>query len=71
VAVDAYLPLVGHVQVADVPGRHQPGTGAAPIQAFLERLDERDYDGYVGLEYVPLGSTEEALAWLPRELRSR
>src|SRR5579859_2514098 len=41
VAVDAlrrFAPLIGHVQIADVPGRHQPGTGAQPIEAFLEEL---------------------------------
>jgi hydroxypyruvate isomerase len=59
-----YAPLVAHVQIADVPGRHQPGTGEQPIDAFLEELDRIGYAGYVGLEYRPLGSTEESLAWL-------
>jgi hydroxypyruvate isomerase len=68
-AIDAlrrYAPLVAHVQVADVPGRHQPGTGEQPIEAFLDELDRIGYEGYVGLEYRPLGSTEESLAWLER-----
>lgn len=67
VAVDAlrrYAPLVAHVQIADVPGRHQPGTGEQPIEAFLDELDRMGYDGFVGLEYRPLGTTEESLSWL-------
>ena len=68
-AVDRYASSLGHVQIADVPGRHQPGTGHAPIAAFLDKLDQAGYDGYVGLEYVPQGSMEEALAWLPRQQR--
>jgi hydroxypyruvate isomerase len=64
------FPLVAHVQIADVPGRHQPGTGQQPIAAFLSDLDELGYAGSVGLEYKPAGSTEESLAWLPREQRA-
>ena len=59
-----YYPVVGHVQVADVPGRHQPGTGQQAIEAFLSELDALGYAGSVGLEYRPLGTTEESLAWL-------
>lgn len=56
---------IGHVQVADCPGRHQPGTGEINYRFVLKALEETGYDGYVGLEYVPLGTTEESLAWLP------
>jgi len=59
-----YAPLIAHVQIADVPGRHQPGTGKQPIGAFLDELDRIGYAGYVGLEYRPLGTTEESLSWL-------
>jgi hydroxypyruvate isomerase len=62
--------LVEHVQIADVPGRHQPGTGTQPIAGFLEDLDAVGYEGAVGLEYRPQGTTEEALAWLPRAARA-
>jgi hydroxypyruvate isomerase len=61
--------LVEHVQIADVPGRHQPGTGRQPIRAFLSDLDAVGYTGAVGLEYRPSGETSAALAWLPREHR--
>jgi hydroxypyruvate isomerase len=63
--LDATIEYVGHVQIADVPGRHQPGTGTLPLDRFLERLDDLGYTGAVGLEYIPEGSTADALAWLP------
>lgn len=69
-AAEKYAALIGHVQIADAPGRHQPGTGSAPIGAFLQKLDELGYEGYAGLEYAPEGSMEQALAWLPRERRA-
>jgi hydroxypyruvate isomerase len=59
-----YAPLIAHVQIADVPGRHEPGTGKQPIAAFLEELDRSGYDGFVGLEYRPLAKTGEGLRWL-------
>ena len=68
-ALRKYAPLVAHAQIADVPGRNQPGTGRQPIRQFLEELDRIEYGGSVGLEYKPKGTMEEALAWLPRERR--
>jgi hydroxypyruvate isomerase len=68
-ALRSHFPLVEHVQIADVPGRHQPGTGSQPIAAFLSDLDALGYAGSVGLEYRPQGSTDEALTWLPRDAR--
>jgi hydroxypyruvate isomerase len=65
-----YGDLVQHVQIADVPGRHEPGTGHQPIQEFLSDLDARGYGGAVGLEYRPSAATDAALAWLPRERRA-
>jgi hydroxypyruvate isomerase len=61
--------LVEHVQIADVPGRHEPGTGQQPIREFLADLDAVGYQGAVGLEYRPQAPTEQALAWLPRDQR--
>ena len=60
----AYLPLIAHVQIADAPGRHEPGTGVQPIEAFLNELDHLGYDGFVGLEYRPLVDTASSLAWI-------
>jgi hydroxypyruvate isomerase len=60
----AHLPLIAHVQIADVPGRHEPGTGSQPIEAFLDDLDRVGYEGFVGLEYRPLADTRSSLRWL-------
>jgi hydroxypyruvate isomerase len=60
-----YFSLIAHVQIADVPGRHEPGTGTQPIAAFLRELDALGYDGFVGLEYRPLADTASGLAWIP------
>jgi hydroxypyruvate isomerase len=68
-ALREYFALVEHVQIADVPGRHEPGTGQQPIPAFLEDLDALGYSGTVGLEYRPTGGTDAALAWLPSDKR--
>lgn len=63
--IDGYLPEVGHVQVADAPGRHQPGTGGIDFPALFGALESAGYEGCVGLEYRPDGSTHDSLAWLP------
>jgi hydroxypyruvate isomerase len=61
---------IGHVQVADSPGRGEPGTGEIHYPYVLTELEELGYDGYVGLEYNPAtGTTEESFGWLPEELR--
>jgi len=59
-----YLPLIGHVQIADVPGRHEPGTGSQPIADFLRDLDRAGYEGFVGLEYHPLVDTASSFEWM-------
>jgi hydroxypyruvate isomerase len=61
-ALDAALPYVGHVQIADYPGRGQPGTGTLPIGRFLEALNDSEYQQFVGLEYVLVGEASP-LAW--------
>jgi hydroxypyruvate isomerase len=60
---------IGHVQIADAPGRHEPGTGEIPLQAQLDALADAGYEGWVSLEYKPEGSTMDGLDWLPREHR--
>jgi hydroxypyruvate isomerase len=69
-AVDTYAELVGHVQIADAPGRGEPGSGDLPLDALLGRLQDHGYDGRVGLEYSPTTDTEQSLGWLPRDRRS-
>ncbi len=65
------LEWIGHVQIADVPGRHEPGTGEVHYPNVLRALEAAGYGGYVGLEYRPSATTEDSLAWLPREARGR
>ena len=62
---------IGHVQVADSPGRGEPGTGEIHYPYVLAELERLGYDGYVGLEYNPTTeTTEQSLGWLPGELRA-
>jgi hydroxypyruvate isomerase len=65
-----YLPLIRHIQLADVPGRHQPGTGEINFPYLLGLLDELGYDGWVGCEYLPQGDTLASLGWLQPLLAS-
>jgi hydroxypyruvate isomerase len=65
-----YSGFIGHVQIADSPGRGEPGTGEIHYPFVLGELERLGYDGYVGLEYNPTTeATEESLEWLPKELR--
>jgi hydroxypyruvate isomerase len=69
--LERYVGMIGHVQIADSPGRGEPGTGEIRYPYVLSRLEELGHEGYVGLEYNPTtGTTEESLAWLPRALRA-
>jgi hydroxypyruvate isomerase len=63
-ALSALLPQVGHVQVADLPGRVQPGAGEIPYSKIFGLLEAGQYAGWIGAEYHPAGRTEESLAWL-------
>lgn len=65
----AYFSYIGHIQIADVPGRHEPGTGEINYPMVLAALQTLGYRGYVGLEYRSSGETNASLAWLPREDR--
>ena len=58
------LERIGHIQIADVPGRHQPGTGELNYRFLLAELDRLGYDGFVGLEYLPEPDTVSSLGWL-------
>lgn len=58
------LPVIEHIQIADAPGRHQPGTGEINYPAVLGALERLSYSGCVGLEYRPPNDSESSLAWL-------
>ena len=59
----ANLGRIGHIQIADVPGRHQPGTGEINYRFLLDQLDSLGYDGFVSLEYIPQPDTVSSLKW--------
>lgn len=58
-----FLPIVGHVQIAGVPERHEPDRGEVNYRYLFELLDELGYAGWVGCEYRPKGRTEDGLGW--------
>jgi hydroxypyruvate isomerase len=66
-AINDYGDRIGHVQIADAPGRGEPGTGEIPIRTYLEQLAARGSRGSVGLEYK--ATTPDTFDWLPRAER--
>jgi hydroxypyruvate isomerase len=61
--IRTHLPRIGHVQIADTPGRNEPGTGEINFRFLLGFLDAIGYAGWVGCEYKPKGTTAEGLGW--------
>ena len=64
--LEANIHRIGHIQIADNPGRHEPGSGEINYPFLFDLLDRLGYDGWVGCEYKPLTTTEAGLGWLPR-----
>jgi hydroxypyruvate isomerase len=69
--IQANLPRIRHVQIADNPGRHEPGTGEINYTFLFELLDREGYQGYVGAEYKPRGKTDAGLGWAKPYLGTR
>jgi hydroxypyruvate isomerase len=69
-ALDSYANRIAHVQIADHPGRGEPGTGSLDLDHYLSRIQQSGYSGHVALEYKPTLPTTDSLNWLPRERRS-
>ena len=63
---EALAPVIGHMQLADTPGRHEPGTGEIGWDYLFRRIDELGYEGWIGCEYAPIGDTVAGLAWRER-----
>jgi hydroxypyruvate isomerase len=63
-AISRYAKDIFHVQIADVPGRGEPGTGMSNIRGYIGALMRQDYRGAIALEYRPTTSTIDSLAWL-------
>ena len=66
-ALLAYAHRIAHVQIADHPGRGEPGTGILDLQRYLSTVEANGYSGYVGLEYIPTTTTIDSLRWLRQQ----
>ena len=66
--IERLLPKIGHLQLADVPDRHEPGTGEINFDFLLPHIDRLGYRGWIGCEYLPQGDTIQGLAWAKRYL---
>ena len=66
--IERLLPRIGHMQLADVPERHEPGTGEINFDYLLAHIDRLGYSGWMGCEYIPKGDTVAGLAWAKRYL---
>ena len=62
-AIRTNLDIIGHIQIAGVPGRAEPNTGQVDYGPLLELLDMIGYQGWIGCEYSPKGTTQEGLKW--------
>jgi len=61
--IERLLPRIGHIQIADVPERNEPGTGEINFPWLLAKIDALGYRGWIGAEYLPKGDTVEGLKW--------
>ena len=61
--VSRHLPRIAHIQIADNPGRHEPGSGEINFDWLFRHLDAIGYPGWVGCEYRPATTTEAGLGW--------
>jgi len=65
------LPVIGHVQIADNPGRHEPGTGEINFPWLLSQFECLGYTGWIGCEYLPAAATLAGLGWASQYLTKR
>lgn len=69
--IEANLPRIAHMQLADNPGRHEPGTGEINYPFLFGFLDRIGYAGWIGCEYIPATSTREGLGWFAPFAKAR
>jgi len=62
--IQQYADRIGHIQFADCPGRHQPGTGHIDFKHIFSSIQTSSYQGWTGAEYHPLDTTLSSLSWL-------
>lgn len=67
--IEDNLRRIAHMQLADTPGRHEPGTGEINFDFLLPHIDRLGYDGWIGCEYRPAGRTVDGLGWMARYAR--
>jgi hydroxypyruvate isomerase len=67
--IQKHLPLIAHIQLADNPGRNEPGTGEINYPFLFAHLERIGYDGWVGCEYKPASTTTAGLGWAASYLR--
>jgi hydroxypyruvate isomerase len=66
--IERLLPRIGHMQLADVPDRHEPGSGEINFDFLLPHIDRLGYQGWMGCEYIPKEDTVAGLGWAKRYL---
>lgn len=66
--IETNLSRIPHIQIADNPGRHEPGTGEINYDFLFAHVDRIGYDGWIGCEYKPSSTTDQGLGWLQRYL---
>jgi hydroxypyruvate isomerase len=64
------LPIIEHMQIADNPGRHEPGTGEINWPFLFQAIDETGFEGWVGCEYRPAGDTVAGLSWFAHQQKA-
>ena len=62
--ISKHLGAIGHIQLADNPGRNEPGTGEINYHWLFRHIDAVGYDGWIGCEYKPAARTEDGLGWI-------
>jgi hydroxypyruvate isomerase len=68
-SIEKLLPSIGHIQIADNPGRHEPGSGEINFERVLSAIDAMGYTGWIGCEYTPKSGTLAGLGWAAKYLR--
>lgn len=64
ISLREHMRHIAHVQIADDPGRHEPGTGNIDFDSVFEALQQANYNGWIGCEYTPSTTTGNSLDWL-------
>ena len=62
--LERLMPRIGHIQFADPPGRHEPGTGELNWPVLFTAIDRLGYRGWTSAEYFPTGNTADSLGWM-------